>query len=374
MATDRFGIDLGNILSTASNIKTARLNREIKQGKLDKEKARVRNALSRIKKDQESYNLVPKIEPVEEVEVLSEEEFTKKKSPNRNTKKLTEQEIHDYAIDSDSYDKLIAKENADKLLERQYNLNLSTLQSTLPNITQQQRENLARLKTSELKTYMDMIVNADDRKRKIAKENLDVMARELFNITQLDGVSRKDAYIRWRNNKILATPKEQQKKVMDSIPDWDENTMNWIGQTLATSKDTFDTLNKIEAEKNAQKAKNEFMLKKNSIKNAPKTSDYSLVEKIAIRNTTGLDVDNPNDSIAIAELDQSVRDKFTDLSARASRIYKDGNGSITHAEAVQQASQERAEGKSLNKSVAKSKVYKKNGVMYKLVDGKLVKI
>ncbi len=373
MATDRFGIDLGNILSTASNIKTARLNREIKQGVLDKEKARERNALSRIKKDQESYNLVPKIEPVEEVEVLSEEEFTKKKSPNRNTKKLTEQEIHDYAIDSDSYDKLIAKENADKLLERQYNLNLSTLQSTLPNITQQQRENLARLKTSELKTYMDMIVNADDRKRKIAKENLDVMARELFNITQLDGVSRKDAYIRWRNNKILATPKEQQKKVMDSIPDWDENTMNWIGQTLATSKDTFDTLNKIEAEKNAQKAKNEFMLKKNSTKNAPKTSDYSLVEKIAIRNTTGLDVDNPNDTIAIAELDQSVRDEFTDLSARASRIYKNGNGSITHAEAVQQASKERA--KVYKKDgEEKAKVYKKNGEMYKLIDGKLVKI
>ena len=43
MPTDnQYGIDLGNILSKSSNIKTARLNREKNQLALDKEKAGIK--------------------------------------------------------------------------------------------------------------------------------------------------------------------------------------------------------------------------------------------------------------------------------------------------------------------------------------------
>jgi len=458
---NQYGINMGNILSTASNIKTARLNRETKQRTLDKDKARERNALAKIKKGQAQYEdeaddttietesqnaLVSKSKPMEQedttitdevspLKVESAEEDTEivesPESPqnaltaNKNVfgqdmvmPQLSEQEMLDYALDSDSYDKMIAKVETSKLVQRQYEQKLATLQMTMPDATPAQRQQLAKASVADMKVFTDMIVKADDKTREIAKEKLNMQARQLFNVSQLPqkGSARKDAYTQWRNNQIQAVPKEKQESIMNSIPEWqDGKTMGWIAMKLAEVKDTFDTVNDIEAKKKEAQAKVSAATTKHlreqpkvvthgdkDIKLTPtksgwkedsktsnallkeqeknkggsggfKTSDFSLVEKIAIRNTTGLDLDNPDDMAKFAELSQEQRNEYTDLSARASRIYKDGGGKITHAEAVKKASSEKATTKKRNSKPKEGTLYKKGNDVYKIVNGKPVK-
>ncbi len=461
---NQYGVNMGNILSTASNIKTARLNREVKQRELDRDKAKERNVFAKIQKGQKGYeeeadetgteksdnalltkksSIVIKEEAEDSDLVITsaddEDEDTdtdtrtieevKPKldkpvnimSANKNIfgqdmimPQLSEEEMRDYALDSDSYDKMVAKVETSKLVQRQYEQKLATLQMTMPDITPAQRQELAKASVADLKTFSDMIVKADDKTRKIIKETQEQQARQLFSVTQLpkEGSARQDAYTQWRNTQIQLVPKDKQQKVMDSIPEWSNNTMNWIGQKLATVKDTFDTVNEIEAKKKEAQAKvkaetikhmrqkdevftegeedvtitptkkgwkeknrttsSNVMVQREKNKSGSggsKTSDFSLVEKIAIRNTTGLDLDNPDDMAKFAELSQEQRDTYTDLSARASRIYKDGGGKITHAEAVKKAAKEKSRGK----TPVEGKLYKKNGATYKIVGGKPVK-
>lgn len=422
---NRYGIQMDNILSTASNIKTARLNREVKQRTLDKDKARERNTLAKIKKGQKGYEeeadttgaeqsqnaLLTKekdVTPKSSENAMSQETSTDTPVPDEITgttddpaaqpnalnveknvfgqdmaiPKMTDEEMADYALDNESYGKLVAQTESAKLLQSQYQQKLATLQVTMPDATPAQRQILAKASVADLKTFTDMIVTADDKVRKIAKEKLNTQARQLFSITQLPqkGTARKDAYTQWRNSQITGVPKDKQQQVMDSIPEWDENAMNWIGEKLASAEETFKTLNDIEAKsvenKNKIKAETTKHLRQkdevytegsedvtieptkkgwkeknrtdsNALLKAnakakksgggAKTADYSLINKATWQNLTGYDIDNTDDRKQIDnEFVQESRDIITKLVAVGSRLLREGKaGSPT--EAVQMA-------------------------------------
>ena len=424
---NRYGIDLGNILSTASALKTAKLKQNKMQREEDKAGAKKRNALAKIKRDNtvkgdDSLEMDEVAEPTSGA-IVNEEDYKpdsvndsgstgeveeptapqpkKKKNTNVLGQKttmpeLSEEEMQDYALDTESYEKMVQKVEGAKLIQRQYQQKLATLQMTMPNLTTEQRETMAQASINDFKQFVNMIDTADTKQKAEIQKQLDIKSRKLFAITELpaEGAARKDAYAQWRNEQILSVPPEQQAKVMKSIPEWDnENTMNWIGVKLAENADIFNTMNDITAKsvENERKVKAEttkhlrskdevltegdedvtitptkkgWKEKKRtesagSIKEkikkggsgSAKPADYSLVERIATKNTTGIDTSTEAGKIAFAELSQERRDEITEISARASRIYKDGGGKITHAEAVQQASKE-----AKTKNAYKSKV------------------
>ena len=269
---NQYGIDVGNILSTTSMLKTAKLNQETKQIALEKDKSLERLTKTKLNKNRNVLNvkdeaeeelkteptsmpksknvLNTKVEPATQVD----EKGTKNVFGDTKLPIMSDQEINDYAKNPQEYDKLVAKTELAKLNQRQYQQKLATLQMTMPGATTEQRQQLAQASIEDLKTFSTMIVNANEVQRKKVEAHIDSQAQQLFSITQLpkEGTARKDAYTQWRNNQIMQVPKDKQKDVMNKIPEWQDGvTANWIGEKIASSKDMLNAMNEIEAKKQA---------------------------------------------------------------------------------------------------------------------------
>ncbi len=247
----QYGIDLGNILSTASAIKTARLNRETKQRALDKDKAGERNLLRGLKKKNvlsDDIRGTMQLDDVEQTNAL-----TAPATPSVNAlapQQMTDEEMSDIALNPTQYNAGIAAQAANDLKARTLNANKTALRMSMPNATLAEIDSLAELKTKDVYDFIDTAIKGDEETKKNALMFIDTQARQLMTITQAgNGIQDpamkqkaiQDAYTQARDVQLQNAPTEaERKKISDSIPAL--YNANWVGQKIAESKDVYDTV------------------------------------------------------------------------------------------------------------------------------------
>lgn len=261
---NQYGIDLGNILSTASDIKTARLARETRQRALDKDKAGERNMLRKLKQKNVKYDDISgttSIKDAEQANALNTPTVTNALAP----KTMGEEEMQDIALNPTIYNEDMAKQETAALVQRRNDANKVALRMSLPNATPAEIETLSQQKTADVSKFITMAMKGGESAKKNAILHIDKQARIMMQVTQAgNGIQDpamkqkaiQDAYTLARDTQIQnAQTPEDRKKISDSIPALYD--ANWVGQRLAESKDVHDTIQKsLEAEQKNKNASN----------------------------------------------------------------------------------------------------------------------
>ena len=328
---NQYGINMGNILSGASAIKTARLNLEKKQKIMDQEKAGERNMMRKLRKGNVASDDIVGTPSIKQSNVLNQDS----QSTNAmNKTNYTEEEMQDIALNPTIYNQEQAQIQANAIKEQTFNANKTALQMSMPNATPAQIESLATQESKVVGDYVDMIVKGDENTKKNAIMQIDKNARIMMSITQAgNGIQDpqakqnaiSSAYTQARDEQIAQgqTP-EQRKQIADSIPA--TYNPNWVAKKLAESETVFkfaqDALTEETKQKNRmalekQQQKGRYGLESVKSKNAIKLEKEKAKSKVNKKETktkleklfnlrTKITETNPNDP-RIQEVNNAIK-------------------------------------------------------------------
>lgn len=350
---NRYGIDLSNILSSASAIKSARLNRRITERNLEKDKAKERNVMRTLKKrhspDAESDNVLLKSPQVEQMDISADEDIVpiEQEQPVQEVPvvaevaetaygfDLTPEEMQDYALDPKAYSNRIAEMESKIALQRRYESNKTTLQLTMPNATPDQIDTLAKMKTENVAKMYDMYSNADKRQKEALKNVINVNARKLFTITQeTNPILRAKQWKLFRDDRINSAPdKESRDKLSNDLPE--NYDANWVGLKMAESKDVFDTMNKISMKETEFGRKKSIERIKTGAKGAGSKQaiqlqkDITSIGKQISSIKSGANIMNEDNKLdAINEANKQYTQKLKALKRTSTGLYESEFGKI----------------------------------------------
>ena len=359
---NQYGIDLGNILSTANYIdklKSKKLQNKLNQMKIDEKEADIDakyNLL--VQNNTASQNSDDSIEP----SIYGQEE----NSQTTLNRKEKIQAIKEAELKQ-------KQEQQQKLFEARKKVYIS--QGFTPAMAEAQ----AVLDTKEVSKMYDIAKSSNEQQRMKMQQGLKQSGDALYAIKVISQKNPQEAEKRFQNirnqtisqiNELRKQGKqkeadqlEQQFKLMpSSLIKKDGNFNNdWIdNQLLITTHKikTIEDLNKEdylkkqheykqkeeklkqsgEMSKLDKKLKNDLTIEKEKAKlkgkeSGLKSSDESLINRAVWQNMAGIDINSDNADAQIAELSQDKRDDITNIASYASKLLKEKKAS-TILEAV----------------------------------------